>query len=105
MAGGGGAFSRSASPSSPAYFVESLSLSHMCFSHMEGHARYSHEYAGIDMTVEPNTTYSRASAPRGGNAFCFPVDLNSDINSESPDLRREPGSSAGHVTDGTDLPC
>jgi hypothetical protein len=56
------------------------------------------------MTVDPNATYSRASAPRGSNAIRFTIDLNSDINNGTPDLRRASGGSAGHVTDRTGLP-
>jgi hypothetical protein len=97
---GGGALSRSVSPSSPTYFAKPPSL-----SRMEGRARYSPDYADIDMIVDPNATYSRASTPRGRNAFRFTIDLNSDINNGSPDLRRAPGGSTGHVTDRTGLPA
>jgi hypothetical protein len=43
---GGGALSRSVSPSSPTYFAKPPSL-----SRMEGRARYSPDYADIDMIV------------------------------------------------------
>ena len=51
------------------------------------------------MTIDPNATYSPDAAARGSAAFRFAVDLN-----ESPDLRRVPTGTAGHVTDGTGLP-
>ena len=72
----------------------------MWLSQLDGRARYSPEFADSDMTIDPNATYSTDAAARGSAAFRFPVDLN-----ESPDLRRVPGSTAGHVTDGTGLPC
>jgi hypothetical protein len=79
--------------SSPGYYAEVPSL-----SQMDGHARYSPEYADSDMTFDPNAPFSPDSTPRGSGAFRFPVDLNS-----SPELRR-PGCTDGHVIDGTGLP-
>jgi hypothetical protein len=70
---------------------------------MEGSARYSPEYADIDMTIDPNGAYSPASVPRGSNASRFTVDLNNEL-SESPDLRHTPGSNSRHMTNGTGPP-
>ena len=70
----------------------------MRLSQMEGRARYSPEFADNDMAqIDPNATFSPDAAARSSGAFRFPVDLN-----ESPDLRRVPTGTAGHVTGGQD---
>jgi hypothetical protein len=66
----------------------------MRLSQMDVRALYSLECADIDMTFDPNASFSPDSAPRGSGAFRLGVDLNS-----SPDLCR-PGSTDGRVTDG-----
>jgi hypothetical protein len=71
----------------------------MRVSQMDGHARYSPEYADNDMTFDPNVSFLPDSVPRGSSAFRLGVDLNS-----SPELRRL-GSTDGHVTDDTGLPA
>jgi hypothetical protein len=78
---------REPSPSSSAYFAEPSSISQMRFSQMEGRARYSPEYTDIDMSVDPNAKSSRASAPRGSNAFHFTIDLNM-LAGSAPHTRR-----------------
>ena len=81
------------SPSSPGYFTELPSLSQMRLSQMEGCARYSPEFADSDTTqIDPNATFSPDAAARGSGAFRFSVDLN-----VSPDLRRVPTGTGGHV--------
>ena len=62
--------------------------------------RYSPEFADSDTTqIDPNATFSPDAPVRGSGAFRFAVDLN-----ESPDLRRVPTGTAGHITNGTGLP-
>ena len=70
----------------------------MRVSQVNGHARYSPEYADSETIYDPTLPFSPDSAPRGSGALRFPVNLNA-----TPVLHRT-GSTAGHVTEGTGLP-
>ena len=65
------------SPSLPGYFTEPPSISQMRLSQMEGHARYSPEFADSDtIQIDPNATFSPDAPARGSGAFRFAIDLN-----------------------------
>jgi hypothetical protein len=59
----------SSSLSSPGYYAgyyaEGSPISQMRLSQMDGRTHYSPEYADIDMTFNPNTSFSPNSTPRG----------------------------------------